>query len=52
MKARISATIDERTEKILNDLLKDRGYRNKSHIIEKAIELLKEEEEKKKNESK
>ena len=42
MKVRVSATIDERTEKILNSLLKDRNYRNKSHIIEKAIESLKE----------
>jgi Arc/MetJ-type ribon-helix-helix transcriptional regulator len=42
MKVRISATIDEKTEKILNSLLKDGSYRNKSHIIEKAIELLKE----------
>jgi len=49
MKVRISATIGEKTEKILDDLLKDGKYRNKSHIIEKALELLKEEE---KNEKK
>lgn len=42
MKKRISATIDEKTEAILNSLLKDNKYRNKSHIIEKAIEQLKE----------
>ncbi len=42
MKKRISATIDERTDKILDSLLKDGIYRNKSHIIEKAIELLRE----------
>ena len=42
MKVRISATIDEKTEKILDSLLKERNYRNKSHVIEKAIELLKE----------
>lgn len=47
MKIRISATIDENKDRILNSLLKDGKYRNKSHIIEKAIELL---EEKEKNE--
>ena len=47
MKKRISATIDERTEKILDSMLKDGKYRNKSHAIEKAIELLKEEEDEK-----
>tara|TARA_Y100000310_G_C19967943_1_gene484171 strand:- start:315 stop:452 length:138 start_codon:yes stop_codon:yes gene_type:complete len=41
MKVRISATIDEKTANILETLLKDGTYRNKSHIIEKAIELLK-----------
>jgi len=45
MKKRISATIDEKTEKLLNSLLKDGTYRNKSHVIEKAIELLKKEKE-------
>lgn len=44
MKKRISATIDEKTEKLLNSLLKDGRYRNKSHIIEKAIENLAKEE--------
>jgi Arc/MetJ-type ribon-helix-helix transcriptional regulator len=48
MKKRISATIEERTEKLLNSLLKDGKYRNKSHIIEKAIELLEKEENGKK----
>jgi len=49
MKKRISATIDEKTEKVLNSLLKDGNYRNKSHIIEKAIELLKKEKENNEN---
>ena len=40
MKVRISATIDEKNDKILDNLLKSGDYRNKSHIIEKAIELL------------
>lgn len=48
MKKRISATVDEKTEKLLNSLLKDGKYRNKSHIIEKAIELLEKEENEKK----
>lgn len=40
---RISFTVDEKTDKILDSLLKDGNYRNKSHIIEKAIESLKKE---------
>lgn len=44
MKGRISATIDKETERILEELLKDGKYRNKSHIIEKALELLMKEE--------
>ncbi len=40
MKNRISATVDERTMKILNSLMKNRKYRNKSHVIEDAIEKL------------
>ncbi len=48
MKVRISATVDEKTDKILDSLLKDGKFRNKSHIIEKAIELLKEVEDEKK----
>ena len=42
MKTRISATIDEKTEKLIESLLKDGKFRNKSHVIEKAIETLKE----------
>ena len=49
MKIRISATIDEKTEKILDSLLKEGNYRNKSHIIEKAIEILKKEADNDKN---
>jgi Arc/MetJ-type ribon-helix-helix transcriptional regulator len=45
MKTRISATIDEKTERIIDSLLKDGTFRNKSHVIEKAIELLKEVED-------
>jgi Arc/MetJ-type ribon-helix-helix transcriptional regulator len=40
MKKRISATIDEKTEKMLSSLLKIGDFRNKSHIIEKAIRKL------------
>ncbi len=50
MKVRVSATIDEQTEEILRNLLKKRKYRNKSHVIEDAIELLaREDEDDKKN---
>jgi Arc/MetJ-type ribon-helix-helix transcriptional regulator len=42
VKARISATVDTQTEKIIEDFLKKGKYRNKSHVIEEAIKLLKE----------
>jgi len=42
MKKRISATIDEQTEKILNSLIKGFSFRNKSHVIEESIKLIKE----------
>jgi Arc/MetJ-type ribon-helix-helix transcriptional regulator len=45
MKKRISATIDESTERILEKLMREGRYRNKSHIIEDAIKLLKEKED-------
>jgi Arc/MetJ-type ribon-helix-helix transcriptional regulator len=37
MKKRISATIDGKTEKIIEEILKEGKFRNKSHIIEEAI---------------
>jgi len=40
MKIRISATIEEKTDKILESILKNGKYRNKSHIIEEAIKLM------------
>ncbi len=48
MKVRISATIDEKNDKILDNLLKSGDYRNKSHIIDKSIELLAEQKNAKK----
>jgi len=48
MKKPISATIDEELINWINDKLKDKTrYRNKSHLIEVALELLKKEELKK-----
>ena len=44
MKARISATVDKEVLKLIESLLKDKKYRNKSHVIEAAIYLLKERE--------
>ncbi len=44
MKKRVSATVDEKTEKDIEKILKDGNYRNKSHIIEEAIKLLAREE--------
>ncbi len=46
MKERISATIDKETLKTIARLLENGKYRNKSHIIEKAIEVLEKEENK------
>jgi len=40
MKKRISATVDDKTLEIINVLLKQGDYRNKSHVIEKAIQML------------
>lgn len=39
MKKRISATIDGKNEEKLNLILKERKHRNKSHIIDDAIEF-------------
>lgn len=44
----ISATIDEELIEWVNSEIKDkRKYRNKSHLIEIALELLRKEEKKK-----
>ena len=40
MKIRISATIDKETGAILDVLSSGNEFRNKSHVIEKALELL------------
>ncbi len=39
MKARISATIDEKNLKLIDMFLKKGSYRNRSHVIEEAIKL-------------
>lgn len=47
MKKPISATIDQELIDWINSALKDKKrYRNKSHLIEIALELLRKEEEK------
>ena len=46
MKKRISATIDEKTEKLIELILKEGNYRNKSPIIEDAIKSLREKKKK------
>lgn len=43
MKERISATVDGKTIKLIDLILKKRKFRNKSHVIEEAIEKLAEE---------
>lgn len=45
MKERISATVDGKTIKIIDSILKKGKFRNKSHVIEAAIEKFAEEEE-------
>ena len=45
MKERISVTLDKEIVKILNSLIQDRRYRNRSHAVEIAIEQLKKSEE-------
>ena len=47
-KERISATIDKDKAKLLDKLLENGKYRNKSHIIEEAIKLILEKENAKK----
>jgi Arc/MetJ-type ribon-helix-helix transcriptional regulator len=44
MKERISATVEKETIKLIDLILKKGKYRNKSHVIEKAIELIAKEE--------
>jgi len=43
VKERISATVDKDTVKLIDKILTKGKYRNKSHVIEEAIELLAEE---------
>jgi len=40
VKERISATVEKETIKKIERVLRKGKYRNKSHVIEKAIELL------------
>ncbi|MEI6731114.1 MAG: ribbon-helix-helix domain-containing protein [archaeon] len=42
MKERVSATIDGETSRILDKLMKNGKYRNKSHVIEEAIKFFEE----------
>jgi len=48
MKERISVTLDRDIIEILNSLVKNRKYRNRSHAVEMAIEEMSKLEEKKK----
>ncbi len=43
-KVRISATVEKETKNLIKVILKNGNYRNVSHVIEKAIEILAEEE--------
>jgi len=40
-KERITVTLDKEIISFLNSLIKDRRYRNRSHVVEYAIEKLK-----------
>lgn len=44
MKERISVTLDKDIISVLNSLLKKRKFRNRSHIVEYAVERLAEQE--------
>ena len=46
MKERLSFTLDKESVRILEELLKRVKYRNRSHIVEVALQLLHEEEQK------
>ena len=45
-KKKISSTVDKKTVDIIKFLVKERGYRNKSHVIESSIKALAERGEK------
>ena len=47
MKERISVTIEKDIAIMLNSLVKDRKYRNRSHAVEMAVEQLKRTEDEK-----
>ena len=44
MKERVSVTVEKDILAILNELAKARKYRNRSHVVECAIEALQERE--------
>ena len=44
MKERVSVTLDKEIVKVLNSLIKNRKYRNRSHAVEMAIEQLNKQE--------
>jgi len=48
MKIRISTTIEPSTKKLLDNILKKGRYRNISHIVEDAVKLLGEKDDKNK----
>lgn len=50
MKKRVSATIDQKTKKLLDELSKKENYRNISHVIEDSIIQLYKKKKKRKNE--
>jgi Arc/MetJ-type ribon-helix-helix transcriptional regulator len=52
MKERISVTLDKEIINVLNSLIKDRKYRNRSHVVEYAIEQLNKLEEGKRKKGK
>jgi hypothetical protein len=43
-KKRISATVEKGTKRLIEKILENNNFRNKSHVIEKAIERLAEKE--------
>lgn len=51
MKERVSITLDKEVLEIVNSLLNDKKFRNRSHVFEMAIEALNQIEKEKRGKS-
>ncbi len=46
MKQKLSISVEEKTIALIENLIKDSRFRNRSHVVEFALEKLREEERK------